>query len=141
MVSPRYLLDTNALSEAAKLHPSPVFMARLERHRLEVAISATTWHELVFGVERLPPGRRRDGLVAFARGVVAGSMPILAYDEVAAAWHARERARLTSLGRAPAAADGQIAAVAARHGLTLVTDNTRDFEGFLDLRLENWLLP
>ena len=141
MVSAVYLLDTNALSEAAKPQPSAAFMERLERHRHQVAISATTWHALLFGVERLPPGRRRDTLTAFATEVVAGAMPILAYDAVAAAWHARERTRLTAGGRAVAAADGQIAAVAVRHGLRLVTNNTRDFEGFRDLRLENWLSP
>ncbi len=140
MVNLRYLLDTNALSEAAKVEPNLGFMARFERHRGEIAIAATTWHELVFGVERMPPGRRRDMLAAFAAGVVASAIPVLPYDAVAAGWHARERARLTALGRPPPAADGQIAAVAVRHGLPLVTNNARDFEGFADLRVENWLV-
>jgi len=34
-----------------------------------------------------------------------------------------------------------IAAVALLHDLTLVTHNTRDFQGISGLRLENWLAP
>jgi tRNA(fMet)-specific endonuclease VapC len=34
--------------------------------------------------------------------------------------------------------DGQIAAIAAVHGLVLVTRNVRQFEVFADLPLVNW---
>lgn len=68
-------------------------------------------------------------------------MMILPYDEQAAEWHARERARLSSQGRMPPFVDGQIAAIAKIHGLTLVTRNIQDFELFSDLVLENWHEP
>ncbi len=38
----------------------------------------------------------------------------------------------------PAYADGEIAAVAVTNQLVLVTRNSRDFERFDNLRLENW---
>lgn len=72
-------------------------------------------------------------------GLLAGSgMPILPYDEKAAAWHASERARLQATGDTPPFADGQIAAIAQTNRLILATRNGRDFGKFDGLRLENW---
>jgi tRNA(fMet)-specific endonuclease VapC len=68
---------------------------------------------------------------------VRGSFPILPYDEASAAWHGEERARLESLGRTAPFVDGQIAAIAHVHGLTLVTANPRDFATFNGLRIED----
>ena len=65
-------------------------------------------------------------------------MPILPYDSAAAEWHARERARLAARGETPPMLDGQIAAIAAVHGLIVVTSNTADFNRFADLRVESW---
>jgi tRNA(fMet)-specific endonuclease VapC len=53
-------------------------------------------------------------------------------------WFVRERARLTSIGKTPAYADGQIAAIAQVNNLTLVTNNVSDYADFADLKLENW---
>jgi len=60
------------------------------------------------------------------------------YDAKAASWHGVERARLEQAGKAPSFADGQIAAIAAVHGLTPVTRNVYDFTNFKRLRVENW---
>lgn len=65
-------------------------------------------------------------------------MSILDYDPAAAEWHARERVRLTVRGQTPTFADGQIAAIAAVHNLTLVTFNVDDFNRFEGLRVESW---
>jgi tRNA(fMet)-specific endonuclease VapC len=65
-------------------------------------------------------------------------MTILPYDERAAEWHAKERARLTFLGQMPSFVDGQIAAIAKVNNLILVTRNTSDFKKFSGLKLENW---
>src|SRR5438552_287336 len=67
--------------------------------------------------------------------------PFLPYDEAAAAWHGRERARLEDLGRPAPYVDGQIAAIAHTSGLTVVTINTRDFTRFKDVQIENWFMP
>ena len=65
-------------------------------------------------------------------------MPVLPYDEDAAAWHAAERARLAAQGRTPPFADGQMAAIAHQHALTLVTFNTSDYQGLQEVLLEDW---
>jgi hypothetical protein len=63
---------------------------------------------LRFGVERLPSSRRREVIERYLEEVVLPAIPILAYDQRAADWHASERARLASSGDTPSFADGQI---------------------------------
>jgi tRNA(fMet)-specific endonuclease VapC len=71
-------------------------------------------------------------------GIVAASLPILAYDQTAAVWHAAERARLQASGKTPPYIDGQIAAIAKTSDLVLVTANGSDFAQFQGLVIENW---
>jgi len=106
-VTPRFLLDTNVVSEAARLRPNPNVMRRLERHKDELVIASIVWHELVFGCERLPPSEKRTQLEVFLSELANSSMLIIPYDAEAAAWHGRERAdypdwdlhRLSRMGR------------------------------------------
>lgn len=133
----RFLLDTNVLSELARPVPDPMVEARVAQSEHHASISSITWHELVFGVVRLPSGRRRDALAAFVDDLGA-RFPVLPYDRSAAQWHAVQRGRLEASGRSRPSADGQIAAVAVTNGLRLVTRNGADFEGFDDLAVENW---
>lgn len=134
----RYLLDTNALAEPVKPRLNAKFMARLVAHRAACAIAFVTWHEALYGVARLPEGARKSALNRYLHGVVAPSLPILAYDEAAAAWHAHMRAARERVGRPLAFADGQIAATAHAHGLVVVTANVSDFAGLEGLVVENW---
>ena len=134
----RFLLDTCIVSTPILSVPNQEVLRRLDRHGHECALPAPVWHELVFGCQRLPRGRRRKALEAYLRDVVQPSFPVLAYDEQAAAWHGRERSRLEGLGRPVPFVDGQIAAIARVHELVLVTMNTRDFARFKDLAVEDW---
>ena len=134
----RFLLDTGVVSAPISKTPDPVILQRLEEYGLECAIAAPVWHELTYGCRRLPEGRRRAALDAYLEEVVRGSFPILPYDEAAAAWHGRERARLEALGRPAPFVDGQIAAIARVQGLALVTTNRRDFARFKGVTVANW---
>ena len=134
----KYLLDTNVLSESVKTSPQKSVLNLTERHQHEIVTAAPVWHELFYGCQRLPVSRQREILETFLHDVLKPNMIILPYDERAAEWHAKERARLTVLGRIPSFVDGQIAAVAKVNGLILVTRNTPDFEKFSGLKLENW---
>lgn len=136
-MSVRLLLDTNVISEAARPHPEPSVIRRLAETEETAALSATTWHELRYGVQRLPAGRRREALEIFLN-TLANRFPVLPYDARAAEWHAVQRARLEASGVRVAAADGQIAATAVTNGLTLVTRNVGDFAGFSGLTTEDW---
>lgn len=135
----RYLLDTSTVSAAMWKAPDPGVLAKLEDHGGECAISAQVWHELRYGVGRLPRGKRRSVLDAFLRDVVYPTLPILAYDERAAEWLAEERIRLEKVGKTVSVADGQIAAVAATNGIPVVTANVADFAIFKGLTVQNWM--
>jgi tRNA(fMet)-specific endonuclease VapC len=137
-VTTLYLLDTGVVSSPISKVPSPEIVKRLEAHGHECAIAAPVWHELVYGCERMPEGRRRDAVQKYIQDVVRTSFPILSYDELAADWHGRERARLDDLGKPAPYTDAQIAAIAAVNDLTLITLNVKDFSRYKDLRIEDW---
>jgi tRNA(fMet)-specific endonuclease VapC len=137
-MTPKFLLDTTIVSAPVAKEPNRRVVKKLEQHGLYCAIAAPVWHEMVYGCARLSPGKRRAALEEYLHQVVRPSFPILPYDEAAAAWHGRERARLEDRGRAPPFVDGQIAAIARCHGLTLVTANTTDFRWFEDLDVADW---
>ncbi len=139
MVNSGYLLDANALSEPLRPRPSGRLLGRLAAPGGQLFTASIVWHELHFGLERLPPGRRRDAIEAYLAELAGSELVILPFDVAAARWHARERARLVRAGRTPAFADGQIAAVARVNGLVLVTANLRDFEAYEGLEVESWV--
>jgi len=137
-VSLKYLLDTNIVSEPLRPTPQHGIVRRLQRHEEEIAIPSVVWHELRFGMQRLPHSRRRDAIERYLDEVVLTTMPILDYDRAAAEWHATERARLATRGEMPPFVDGQIAAIAHVHDLILVTLNDADFHRFHGLRVLRW---
>lgn len=136
----RYLLDTNVVSELVKQQPDFMVVRAIAEHEAACALSAPTLEELVFGCERLTSADRRAWLRRWIDGLTQ-RWPVLPYDARAAHWLGQERARLAAAGRPAPRADGEIAAVAVVHGLTLVTRNLRDFAGFDGLQTEAWHRP
>lgn len=66
---------------------------------------------------------------------------LLPFDSACAEEFGRLRGALKPLGNNIGPLDLQIAAVARVHGLTLVTNNTKDFAGIPGLGLADWLAP
>lgn len=139
-MAPRFLLDTNVVSELTQPQPNPGVLQALAQHEADCAICAPTLEELVFGCHRLPAGARRDWLRRWVQGLPA-RLPVLPFDEAAAIWLGAERARLAALGRPASRTDGETAAVAVSQGLILVTRNQRDFQAFAGLTTVNWHAP
>jgi tRNA(fMet)-specific endonuclease VapC len=137
VVSLRFLLDTNVVSEATRPLPNVEILRNLQRYEDQIGIASVVWHELLFGWERLPASRRKADIQDYLFQVVK-FMPILPYDQAAAEWHAKERSRLTAIGRTPPFLDGQIAATAKVNELVLVTANRSHFEPFDSLHIEDW---
>jgi tRNA(fMet)-specific endonuclease VapC len=127
----KFLLDTTIVSAPVAKAPNRRVVRKLEQQGVYCAIAAPVWHELV-------SGKRRSALEEYLHGVVRRSFSILPYDDVAAEWHGRERARLEEGGKTPPFVDGQIAAIAHSRSLTLVTANTEDFRHFDELELVDW---
>jgi len=135
----KFLLDTNIVSEPLRPTPAQSILDKLRRHRGEIAIASVVWHELLFGCHRLPPSAKREDIQHYLDQVILPSIPILPYDQRCAEWHANERARMAATGKTPPFVDGQIAAVAAINGLTLVTLNMADFAHFQGVHVIDWL--
>lgn len=133
-----YLLDTNILSEPLVRLPHAGVMSHIQRHSEKIAFSVISWQEMLFGMYRLPEGKRRQQIKEYLFHRIRGALPILAFDKAAAEWQAEQSAKLVAKGLTPAYADTQIAAIAACNNLVLVTRNVQDFESFSGLYLENW---
>jgi tRNA(fMet)-specific endonuclease VapC len=134
----KYLLDTNILSEPVYPLPNVGVMQKLQTHASELATATLVWHELLYGAFKLPLSKKRKTLESYLFDVVLTDIPLLPYDAHAARWHAEERARLVIKGQTPPFADGQIAAIAATHHLTLVTRNLSDYKQFRGLKVVSW---
>ena len=133
----RYLLDTNVISEPLKKTPDPLVMTNIKYYQDEIAIASQVFYELTRGADQLTKSKKRTDILKYIKSFVS-TIPILPYDKTAANWHGKEMSRLQKLGQTPAFLDSQIAAVAKVNDLILVTRNTKDFENFLGLSLENW---
>ena len=133
-----YLLDSNILSEPARLTPDDNVLQQLANHDGEYATAAIVWHELVYGCELLAASKRKKQLQSYLDMLLLNGLIVLPYDQAAADWYAKERARLQRQGLTCAYADGEIAAIAVAQKLTLVTRNTQDFQNFHNLDLQNW---
>jgi predicted nucleic acid-binding protein len=136
-----FLLDTNVVSELAKPQPNAGVVRWLhEADEDSLFLSVITLAEVRFGVERLPPGARRNRLDAWIREELAGRFEgrILAVDAgVAEAW-GQAMATTEAQGRRMNLMDCFLAATAIVHRLTLVTRNTEDFAGFAGELLSPW---
>ena len=80
-----YLLDSNILSEPMRPQPNPDVIAKLDEYGDAIAMSSISWHEMLFGVERMPIGKRRTRIEDYLLNLLGPSLPILPYDERAAA--------------------------------------------------------
>jgi len=133
-----FLLDTNVLAEPTRRRPNPAVLKAISQHGGQLATASVVWHELQFGIRRLPPSKRRTALETYLANLADSDLTILPYDRQAADYHASERARLQAEGRTLPFADGQIAAIAAVSGRVLVTRNPKDFQYFRGVEVVSW---
>jgi len=134
---PRYMLDTDISSYIMK-RTHPHILQRLQRTQVsDVCISVITKSELMYGVE-VSPRQKQDKAVfdEFLRYVEVLDLP-----GEAALDYAQIRGTLKVQGAMIGANDLFIAAHARYLGLTLVTNNTREFGRVRDLSIENWNAP
>lgn len=133
-----YLLDTNIISYFLR-GASPALNQRiLESAPEDLVISIISAGELHYGLRKLVPSRRsaqlRHQLDALLVAVVVHALPA-----DAALHYGTIRAKLETSGTPIGGNDLWIAAHALADGLTLVTNNIREFERVPGLLLENWL--
>ena len=126
-----FLIDTNVISETVRRRPEARVLAWFEeRTPTELYLAAITFGELVRGARKLDNAGRRRGYERWIQHDLAHQFEgrILPFDRDAAAIWGEIMADGDRAGRPRPAVDAQIAAIARRHDLTLVTRNLRDFE-------------
>jgi tRNA(fMet)-specific endonuclease VapC len=102
----------------------------------DVCISVISKAELLYGVE-ISPRRQQDETALEA---LLQYVEVLDFSEEAASHYAKIRAELKVRGNMIGANDLLIAAHARSLNLTLITNNTREFERVPKLKIENWTL-
>jgi tRNA(fMet)-specific endonuclease VapC len=132
---PRYMLDTDISSYVMNQSNLSV-LKRLQSVAVnDVCVSAITRSELEYGVA-VSPRRDRDqrNLAIFLQHI-----QVLDYPSDASLDYAQIRAILKTRGAIIGANDLLIAAHSRCLGITLVTNNTREFARVLGLKIENWV--
>jgi hypothetical protein len=126
------LLDTNVISELMRREPSAQVVAWIEqRPRSRLGITAITQAEVLYGIELLSKGRRKQALLTAAQTMFSEDFRgrIFPFDSDAAYPFARILTIRQSQGKPISQLDAQIAAIVQTLGAELATRNVIDFEG------------
>jgi tRNA(fMet)-specific endonuclease VapC len=131
----RYLLDTNICIYVIRRRP-PQVLARFQRCALgNLGLSTVTLAELQYGVAKSAyPARNQQALEAFTL-----PLEVVPFDAAAARAYGPIRATLEQQGTPIGAMDLLIAAHALSLGITLVTNNPREFARVTGLQIETWV--
>lgn len=134
MTAPRYMLDTNIVSDMIR-NPA----GKVVRHITQIgdqglAVSVIAAAELRFGAAKRGSAKLRERIEAMLE-----TLPTIAFEPPADTEYASIRADLEEAGTPIGPNDLLIAAHARALGATLVTANTAEFGRVRDLEIENWL--
>lgn len=133
--APKYLLDTNTCIYIAKQRPPGVAQRFARLPAGSVGMSVITYGELHFGVQKSQ--QRAAALETLAR--LAELIPALPLDTATAEAYGVLRAHLQRAGTPIGNNDLWIAAHALALDLTLVTNDTGEFQRVPKLKLQNWV--
>jgi predicted nucleic acid-binding protein len=124
------VLDTNVVSELMRLQPDPSVLHWIDgQDPNELWLSAVVAAELMYGVARLPIGKRKEKLALAVTDMLEQDFAgrVLPFDLAAASVYADIAAQSERSGKNLSMADAQIAASCLVHGASLVTRNVKDF--------------
>lgn len=123
------VVDTNVVSELMKAEPSAAVRAWMVAHgQHDLRITAITAAEILYGIQRLPSGRRRTALRDAAVEIFSGfSEDVLPFDLAAATVYPEIVDHRDRKGAPISGYDAQIAAICRTKGAQLATRNERDF--------------
>ncbi len=130
----RFLLDTNICIYIRRKKPDAVLGRFKTMRHGEAVLSVITFGELVYGAEKSL--YRTAALQRLQE--LAGLLPVIALPEAAAEAYGKMRADLERRGLMIGNNDLWIAAHAKAAGLTLVTNNEREFRRLEGLKIQNW---
>jgi tRNA(fMet)-specific endonuclease VapC len=130
----KYLLDTDVCIYLINKRPSSV-LEKLHACRAgDVGVSAVTVAELRYGASKSQRSRQNHE----ALDLFLAPFDLIAFDDSAAAAYGEIRAHLEKAGDPIGPLDMLIAAQARGLGVTLVTNNVREFRKVKGLKIEAW---
>ena len=130
-----FMLDTDTCIYIIKNKPEKVIQKFRTFTVSEIGISSITLSELFYGVSKSgKPDQNRLALTQFV-----APMEILPYDDLAAQEYGEIRADLERKGTPIGSMDMLIGAHARSLGVTLVTNNEKEFTRIPNLKVENWV--
>ncbi|MET3520316.1 type II toxin-antitoxin system VapC family toxin [Mesorhizobium abyssinicae] len=123
------VLDTNVVSEVMRPQPHPAVLAWLDDQAAETLyISSVTLAEVLFGIEVMAAGRRKNALAEAVAGIRAVfEQRVLPFDAQAARQYAGLAPKARAAGKGFPTPDGHIAAIAAAKGFRVAS---RDVSAF-----------
>lgn len=130
----KYLLDTNIVIYVLKRRPIKVLEV-FNKNASRMAISSITLSELMYGVEK---SNQVDKNLEAVEDFIS-HLDVLSYDAKASQHYGQIKAKLEKKGQVIGENDIHIAAHAISQGLTLVTNNLKEFKRVPNLALENWV--
>ncbi|MEM6451102.1 MAG: type II toxin-antitoxin system VapC family toxin [Cyanobacteria bacterium P01_D01_bin.105] len=119
-----FLYDTNIVSELVRIRPNDGVVA-FSKNIHEIYLSTITIEEIFYGLTAKPISRTLQRIERF----LAEQVVILPVTTETAKRAGELRGLLRKKGASRSQADMLIAATAQQHQLTVVTRNTKDFEG------------
>lgn len=128
------ILDTNVAFELGKANHAPEVVAWFARQQLsELYLTVVSEAELLYGIERMPEGRRRDRVAEGDEKLIEENLNgrVLLFDRAAARAYAEIYVARERAGRPFGEnfhQDCMIAAIARVHGASVATRNVSDFE-------------
>jgi toxin FitB len=138
---PRYLLDTNVVSELIRRPIAPRLGEWMnDQADSDLYLASVTLGQMIRGAERLPEGRHRQTLENWLTNVLLPRFKgrVLAFDRETATIWGRILGQGDRQGRPRPIIDAQISATAIRHHLILATRNIADHDGMGAQLLNPW---
>ena len=133
----KYMLDTNICIYAIKNKPPEVIRNFLQHNPDDMCISSITYGELMHGVEKSQAKDKN----RLALTLLLSPIEIVDFDSHAAEEYGKIKADLQSQGKIIGPMDLLIASHAKSKGLTIVTNNTKEFKRVNQLEVEDWSKP
>jgi toxin FitB len=124
------LLDTNVLSELMRPEPEAAVLDWMSAQTDALYVTALSYAEILFGIDLLPKGRRRQRLGEQAAAMFTEDFAgrILSFDLAVAPAYAAIAGKRQKAGQRLSPVDGMIAAIAQVHGAAIATRDG-DFSG------------
>jgi tRNA(fMet)-specific endonuclease VapC len=134
-MDPRFLLDTNVCIYIRRQRP-PEVLARFQRLKPgEAVLSVITYGELMYGAQKSQFREQATKQLT----ELAALVPVMDLPLQAGQFYGAIRATLEARGEIIGNNDLWIAAHAKAAGLTLVTNNEREFQRISGLKIQNWV--